>query len=91
MDKSYQTFLVFSQDPAKVEQAVQMLTRYYKDMSADEARRTMIAGTSSEELKKQIQAFSDAGITHFIFTVRAQPYDREGLQRFAQEVIPAFR
>ncbi len=91
MDKSYQTFLVFSTDPAKVEQAVQMLTRYYTKMTPEEARRTIIAGTSAAELKQQVQAFIDAGITHFIFTERAQPYDREGLQRFAQEVIPAFR
>lgn len=91
MDKSYQTFLVFSPDQAKIDQAVQQLTRYYKDMTPDEARRTLIAGASAEELKKQIQAFIDAGITHFIFTVRSQPYDREGLKRFAQEVMPAFR
>ncbi|MBI3301440.1 MAG: TIGR03560 family F420-dependent LLM class oxidoreductase [Deltaproteobacteria bacterium] len=91
MDKSYQTFLVLSDDPAKVDQAVQMLTRYYTNMSADEARRTILAGTSSEEVKKQVQAFVDAGITHFIVTVRSQPYDREGLRRFAQEVMPAFR
>ncbi|HXG21303.1 MAG TPA: TIGR03560 family F420-dependent LLM class oxidoreductase [Methylomirabilota bacterium] len=91
MDKSYQTFLVFSPEQAKIDQAVQQLTRYYKDMTPDEARRTLIAGTNAEELKKQIQAFIDAGMTHFIFTVRSQPYDREGLKRFAQEVMPAFR
>jgi len=90
MDKSYQTFLVFSPEQAKIDQAVQQLTRFYKNMTPDEARRTIIAGTSSEEIKKQIQEFADAGITHFIFTVRSQPYDREGLRRFAQEVIPAF-
>jgi F420-dependent oxidoreductase-like protein len=90
MDKSYQTFLVLSEDKAKVDQAVQMLTRYYTNMSADEARRTIVAGTS-EEVKTQVQAFIDAGITHLIFTVRSQPYDRAGLQRFATEVIPSFR
>jgi alkanesulfonate monooxygenase SsuD/methylene tetrahydromethanopterin reductase-like flavin-dependent oxidoreductase (luciferase family) len=57
----------------------------------DEARRTIIAGTSSEEIKKQIPEFIDDGITHFIFTVWSQPYDRESLRRFAQAVIPAFR
>lgn len=91
MDKSYQTFLVFSPEQAKIDQAVQQLTRYYKGMTSDEARRTIIAGTNAEELKTQIREFSAAGITHFIFTVRSQPYDRDGLKRFAQEVIPAFR
>lgn len=91
MDKSYQTFLVFSEDPAKVDQAVQQLTRFYKNMTPDEARRTIIAGTNSEEIRKQIQEFSDAGITHFVFTARSQPYDRDGFRHFAQEVIPAFR
>jgi len=91
VDKSYQTFLVFSPDQAKVDQAVEQLTRYYKGMTPDEARRTIIAGTSADELKTQLQAFINAGITHFVFTVRSQPYDRDGLKRFAQEVIPAFR
>jgi alkanesulfonate monooxygenase SsuD/methylene tetrahydromethanopterin reductase-like flavin-dependent oxidoreductase (luciferase family) len=91
MDKSYQTFLVFSPNQAKIDQAVQQLTRYYKGMTPDEARRTIIAGTNADELKPQIQAFIAAGVTHFIFTVRSQPYDRDGLKRFAQEVIPAFR
>jgi len=49
-----------------------------------------LAGTTSEEVKKQVQAFVDAGITHFIVTVRNQLYDREALRRFAQEMIPAF-
>jgi F420-dependent oxidoreductase-like protein len=91
MDKSYQTFLIFSPEQAKIDQAVQQLTRYYKGMTPDEARRTIIAGTNADELKTQIRAFMDAGITHFIFTMRSQPYDRDGLKRFAQEVIPAFR
>jgi F420-dependent oxidoreductase-like protein len=91
MDKSYQTFLVFSPDQAKIDLAVQQLTRYYKNMTQDEAKRTIIAGTNAEDIRKQIQGFIDAGITHFIFTVRSQPYDREGLKRFAQEVMPMFR
>lgn len=91
MDKSYQTFLVFSSDQAKIDQAVQQLTRYYKGMAPEEAKRTMIAGTTAAEIKPQIQAFIAAGVTHFIFTARAQPYDREGFQRFAREVMPAFR
>jgi len=91
MDKSYQTFLVFSPERAKIDLAVQQLTRYYKGMTPDEARKTIIAGTSADELKKQIQAFIDVGVTNFVFTVRSQPYDREGLKRFAHEVMPAFR
>lgn len=91
MDKSYQTFLVFSPDQAKIDLAVQQLTRYYKNMTPNEAKRTIIAGTSADDIKKQIQAFVDAGITHLIFIMRSQPYDREGLKRFAQEVMPAFR
>ena len=48
------------------------------------------ADTNSEEIKKQVQTFVDAGITHFIFAVQSQPYDREALRRFAQGVIPTF-
>ncbi len=91
MDKSYQTFLVFSSEQAKIDQAVQQLTRYYKGMTPEDAKRTIIAGTTAEEIKAQIREFVAAGITHFIFTARSQPYDREGFRRFAQEVMPAFR
>jgi alkanesulfonate monooxygenase SsuD/methylene tetrahydromethanopterin reductase-like flavin-dependent oxidoreductase (luciferase family) len=91
MDTSYQTFLVFSPEQAKIDSAVQQRTRSYTGMTPDEATRTMIAGTNADDIKKQIQECINAGMTHFICTVRSQPYDREGLKRFAQEVIPAFR
>ena len=40
--------------------------------------------------REQVQALADAGVQHFIVSLRA-PYDREGLRTFAKEVMPAFR
>jgi len=42
-----------------------------------------------EELRRQIQALSDIGIRHF--TISLAPTDRKLLNRFAKEVMPAFR
>ena len=90
MDKSHFTFLVFAQDPERVEQTVQELAAIFR-MSVGDLRRASLVGTTREEITAQVQAFVDAGITHLILNVWKQPYDREGLKRFANEVMPAFR
>jgi alkanesulfonate monooxygenase SsuD/methylene tetrahydromethanopterin reductase-like flavin-dependent oxidoreductase (luciferase family) len=79
---------VISEDPQKIEQTVQALAQLRK-VSPEEARAMSLVGTP-EEIKKQVQAYIEAGVTHIILGQR-QPYDREGLQRFAKEVMPAFR
>ena len=58
--------------------------------SVGDIKRTILFGTKKEEITAQVQAFVDAGITHLI-VVAKQPYDREGLKRFADEIMPAFR
>lgn len=88
IEKSYLTRLVLSDDSQKVDQAAQALAQIRR-ISPEQAKATILAG-NSEEVKKQVQAYIDAGITHIIIGQR-QPYDREGLQRFAKEVMPAFR
>jgi F420-dependent oxidoreductase-like protein len=88
IEKSYLARLVISEDPQKIDQAVQTLAQMRK-VSPEEARAMSLVGTP-EEVKKQVQAYIDAGVTHIIIGQR-QPYDREGLQRFAKEVMPAFR
>ena len=45
---------------------------------------------SNEEIRKRIQALSDAGVGLLILSLRP-PYDRAALRRFAKEVMPAFR
>jgi len=88
IEKSYLTRLALSEDPKKIDQTVQALAQL-RQVSPEAARATILVG-NTEEVKKQVQAYIDAGITHIIIGQR-QPYDREGLQRFAKEVIPAFR
>lgn len=44
----------------------------------------------SPDMRKQIEDYIAAGMTHVLFTLM-QPYDRQALRRFAQEVMPAFR
>jgi F420-dependent oxidoreductase-like protein len=88
IEKSYLTRLVLSEDPKKIDQTVQALARLRR-IPPEEARATILAG-NAEEVKKQIQDYIGAGITHIIIGQRP-PYDRDGLQRFAKEVMPAFR
>lgn len=56
---------------------------------ADEANRSAISGTP-QECTRRIREYVDLGVTHFIVEMRP-PYDYEGLELFAQEVVPAFR
>jgi F420-dependent oxidoreductase-like protein len=88
IEKSYLTRLVISEDPKKIDQTVQAFAQLRR-IPAEDAKATILVG-NPEEVKKQVQAYIDAGITHIIIGQR-QPYDREGLQRFAKEVMPAFR
>jgi F420-dependent oxidoreductase-like protein len=88
IEKSYLTRLVMNEDAGKIDQTVQALAQLRK-VSPEEAKAMILAGTA-EDIKKQVQGYIDAGVTHIIIGQR-QPYDREGLQRFAKEVMPAFR
>src|SRR2546422_1949830 len=88
IEKSCLTRLVLTDDPKRIDQMVQSIVQL-RHISPEEAKATILVG-NAEEVKKQVQAYIDAGITHIIIGMR-QPYDREGLQRFAKEVMPAFR
>jgi F420-dependent oxidoreductase-like protein len=58
-------------------------------LPADDPREQWLLGTPGE-VKQQIQAYLDVGITHFTMAMSA-PYDLEGLRLFADEVMSAFR
>jgi alkanesulfonate monooxygenase SsuD/methylene tetrahydromethanopterin reductase-like flavin-dependent oxidoreductase (luciferase family) len=49
----------------------------------------MLAG-SPVEIRQQIERYIAVGVTHVIISLSA-PYDSATLQRFAAEVVPAFR
>jgi alkanesulfonate monooxygenase SsuD/methylene tetrahydromethanopterin reductase-like flavin-dependent oxidoreductase (luciferase family) len=62
-----------------------------RKVSVDEVRKSVLAGDPAA-IKQQMQAYIDAGVTHFIINLRRPGlYDREGVRLFAKEVMPAFK
>jgi len=88
IEKSALRRLVFTDDQKVIDQTAQGFAKL-RNLPVEDVRAALIAG-NAEDIKKQIQVYIDAGVTHFIFNTY-QPFDREGLQRFAKEVMPAFR
>jgi F420-dependent oxidoreductase-like protein len=60
----------------------------YQQISEDEARQWMLLGPAAA-VREQVAAFIDAGVTHLILTLT--PYNLEVMERFAAEVMPAYR
>ena len=60
----------------------------YQGISTEEAPDWMLLG-SPADVRRQIEAYLAAGITHFILTLT--PFNFEVMPRFAAEVMPAFR
>jgi F420-dependent oxidoreductase-like protein len=59
------------------------------DLDLEANRYRALIGTPAE-IRSQIQAFVDVGITHWIMGVGA-PFDLDGLRLFSEEVAAAFR
>jgi F420-dependent oxidoreductase-like protein len=59
------------------------------DEDFDAMRDRWLLGTP-EDIRAQLQAFVDVGVTYWIIGMGA-PFDLQGLELFANEVIPAFR
>jgi alkanesulfonate monooxygenase SsuD/methylene tetrahydromethanopterin reductase-like flavin-dependent oxidoreductase (luciferase family) len=57
--------------------------------SLEDERGVWVIGTPAE-VRQQVEAFVEAGVTHLIFAV-ASPFEFAPLELFAHEVIPAFR
>mgnify|MGYP003338454423 CR=1 FL=1 len=55
---------------------------------ADSVRPTVFTGTS-QQMIDHAAAFAEAGADYVILAVRA-PFDRDAIERFAAEVVPAF-
>lgn len=60
-----------------------------RQCSPDEARKQIVIGEKQECLDT-VARYRQAGVTHFIF-MTFQPYMRDEMQGFAEEVIPAAR
>lgn len=90
IERSYLTPLYIKADSAQVQTLLQRLAEV-RGMSIEQARKSILAG-SPDEIRQQIQAYIDVGITHFIINLRRPGlYDREGVRVFAKEVMPKFR
>ncbi len=61
----------------------------YVLMSEDEATNAILLGTPAD-IQKQVRAFTDMGVTHFLLTV-PYPTNFRALERISKEVMPAFR
>ena len=60
----------------------------YQQISEDEARHWMLLGPA-DAVRAQIENFIAAGVTHIILTLT--PWNLDAMERFAAEVMPAFR
>lgn len=90
IEKTYLTPLYVRADPAEV-QALLEKTPRMQGVSAEQARATILAGDVAA-VRQQVQAYLDAGVTHFILVLRRPGfYDREGIRLFAKEIMPHFR
>lgn len=90
IERSYLTPLYIKGDAAEVQTLLQRVADLRK-VSVDEVRRSVLAGDPAT-IKKQMQAYIDAGVTHFIINLRRPGlYDLEGVRLFAKEVMPHFR
>lgn len=87
---SYLTPLYIKADPSSVQSLLETLAKL-RNITTDEARKSILIG-DSEAIRQQVQAYIDAGVTHFIINLRKPGlYDREGVRMFAKEVMPHFR
>jgi alkanesulfonate monooxygenase SsuD/methylene tetrahydromethanopterin reductase-like flavin-dependent oxidoreductase (luciferase family) len=55
----------------------------------EDERGLWVVGTP-DEVRAQVEAYVEVGVTHLIFAL-PHPFERAGLQLFADEVAPAFR
>jgi F420-dependent oxidoreductase-like protein len=83
-------------DPADIERSVNLALAWREDDlrvqfggSADYVRPTVLLG-SAQQIVDRIGEFADAGAQWVNLAMRA-PFDVEGLDRFAAEVLPAVR
>jgi len=90
IERSYLTPLYIKGNISEVQTLLERVAELRK-VSVDEVRQSVLAGDPAE-IQKQMQAYIDVGVTHFIINLRRPGlYDLEGVRLFAKEVMPAFR
>ncbi len=83
-------------DPSSIVKAVNVGMAFTDDdlhaqfgRMAEAVRPSVLTGSTAEIVDK-VGAYADAGASWVILALRA-PFDRDGLERFAADVLPAFR
>lgn len=74
----------------KVAVLTQHCHRIGRDPDTIEKSVLLMTPLNSEDVRRQVENYIAAGITHLIFSV-SSPYDHPAARRFAQEVMPALR
>src|SRR5262249_15375960 len=74
--------------PAMKDEALRKTAAIWK-RPVEEMDRSALIGTV-DEIRSKIDAFVEAGVTHFI-TSAAPPFDHAGVQRFADQVASRYR
>lgn len=87
IEKSVLVPAAIGDDPAAWEPLVLGYAAFH-GLSPEEAARWMLLG-SPADVVRQIEGWLAVGVTHFILTLT--PYNFEVLERFAADVMPAFR
>ncbi|MGO9449894.1 MAG: LLM class F420-dependent oxidoreductase [Candidatus Binataceae bacterium] len=75
--------------PKERQQAMMAIVGAMSGKSPEDARKQIMIG-GKVECMDTIERYTKAGVTHFIFMALA-PYFPEDFQRFAEDVMPAFR
>ena len=90
IERSYLTPLYLNPSPEVLQQVLQRAMTM-RGLTEAEARQTILAGTPAE-IRTQLQAYIDIGVTHFIINLRRPGlYDREAVRVFATQIMPALR
>ena len=87
IERSILTPVYIQTDPAEVQSLLERIAGL-RNVSVEQARKMILAGTP-EEIRRQIKAYIEVGVTHFIINLRRPGlYDRDGVRTFATEVMP---
>ncbi len=90
IERSILTPVYIRTNPAEVRPLLERIAGL-RNIPVEQARKMILVGTLGE-IRRQIQAYIDVGVTHFIVNLRRPGlYDRDGVRIFAKEIMPGFK
>jgi F420-dependent oxidoreductase-like protein len=88
IEKTVMMALCYTPDEAMQKMVCELLAGVYSTTPEAVRKQTMVG--SKDQCLEKIDAYRQAGVTHFIF-MSFTPYDTAAMQAFAEEVAPAAR